>query len=150
MVEEEGEDYGYGEFTSGVDTYIVGRGTYDVIRKLCGGEFPQSKQYYCYTITRQSRDAENGVQFYSGELKELIQELRSKEGGNIYCDGGAEIVKLLMESDLIDEYIISIIPIFLGDRKPLFKGGTPQYEHTAESSCSFKSGLVQVHYKRKR
>ena len=52
VVEKEGLDYGYGEMMEKCDTYIVGRRTYEVVLKLTGGEFPQSKLFDCHIITR--------------------------------------------------------------------------------------------------
>ena len=149
IVEKEGEDYGYEKFNETVDTCIVGRITYDTILKLTGGIFPQAEQHKCYVITRQSKEMENGVTFYNGDLENLINELKSKEGNNIYCDGGGEIVKLLMAKNLIDEYIISIIPIVLGDGKRLFKGETPGIKLKTLSTRQYDSGLIQLHYAKK-
>jgi dihydrofolate reductase len=97
-------------------------------------------------ITRQHRVSENGVTFYNGEIDELINGLKKEEGKNIYCDGGGQIVKLLMEKNLIDEYIVSVIPIVLGDGKRLFIGETPRINLKAMPSKQFESGLVQLHY----
>ena len=47
VVEKEGEDYGYAEFNKTVDTYIVGRKTYETVLKLTGGSFPTSEQHKC-------------------------------------------------------------------------------------------------------
>lgn len=147
VVVMEGEDFGYAEFTANVDTYIIGRKTYDwVLNKV--GEFPQAKQYDCYILTRGKSEKRNGVTFYNGSLPELIQSIKAKPGKDIYCDGGAEIVKLFMENDLIDTYIISIIPVILGDGKRLFQGGTPGFSLQAEPPKYFKSGLVQLRYER--
>lgn len=146
IVEKKGEDYGYNKFTKDVDTYIVGRSTYDVVRKLTGGAFPQAQQYACYVITRQNRGNVNGVTFYNGNLEDLISELKKKEGKNIYCDGGGQIVKMLMEKNLIDEYIVSIIPIILGDGKRLFLGGTDRINLKARPVKYYDTGLVQLHY----
>lgn len=149
VVEKDGEDYGYVEFNKTVDTYIVGRITYEIVLKLTGGTFPPAEQHKCYVITRQERENENGVTFYNGDIKELINRLKSENGKNIYCDGGGQIVKLLMEKDLIDEYRISVIPIILGDGKRLFKGGTPMINLKALPSKQYESGLVQLRYEKK-
>lgn len=149
VIEKEGEDYGYEAFNNIVDTYIVGRKTYDVVLKLTGGVFPQAEKHQCFIITRDERSSENGVEFYSGDIKELISNLKKKEGKHIYCDGGAEIVRLLMKENLIDEYIISVIPIMLGSGKRLFKGGTESINLKALPSKYFDSGLVQLHYEKK-
>lgn len=148
MVEKEGEDYGYNAFYEDVDTYIVGRSTYDVVLNLTGGILPQADKYDCYVITRQNRDSENGVTFYNGKIEDLINKLKKEEGKNIVCDGGGQIVKLLMEKKLIDEYIVSVIPIILGDGKRLFLGGTNQIKLKAKPAKSYDSGLIQLHYVR--
>lgn len=146
MVEQEGEDYGYAAFNETVDTYIVGRKTYDTVLKLTGGVFPAGKEHECYVITRQTKAPENGVTFYNGDVEALILQLKQQNGKNIYCDGGGQIVQLLMQKDLIDEYIISIIPIMLGAGKRLFLGATPTILLKAKSVKQFETGLVQLHY----
>lgn len=148
IIEKEGEDYGYSTFCETVDTYIVGRTTYDVILKLTAGAFPQADQFSCYVITRQSRESKNGVIFYNGDIETLIMQLKKTEGKNIYCDGGSKIVKLLMDKNLIDEYIVSVIPIILGDGIRLFSGGTESLNLKLLHSKEYESGLVQLHYQK--
>lgn len=148
IVETEGEDYGYAKFNESVDTYIVGRKTYDIVLELTGGIFPPAEKHRCYVITRQKRENENGVMFYNGHVADLVAALKKETGKNIYCDGGGQVVKLLMEKDLIDEYIVSVIPIILGDGKRLFSGGTPKINLKALPARYYESGLVQLHYMR--
>ena len=148
VVEKEGEDYGYKKFNDSVDTYIVGKTTYDTILKLTGGELPQSRTLDCYVITRKSIENRKGIKFYNGDIEELIVKLKKENGKNIYCDGGGQIVKLLMDKDLIDEYIISIIPIMLGDGKRLFIGKTGLMNLKLNFVKHFETGLVQMHYSR--
>jgi len=149
IVEKEGEDYGYESFNKTVDTYIVGSKTYEKILSMTDGIFPPADKHKCYVITRKERKSENGVIFYNKGIENLINELKSVEGKNIYCDGGAILVKMLMDHSLIDEYIISIIPIILGNGKRLFRGET-QRIHLESFSCKqYESGLIQVHYKKK-
>jgi dihydrofolate reductase len=149
VADKEGEDYGYAEFTSGIDTYIIGRKTYDKVLSMVG-HLPQAKQFNCYVITRQEREPEHGITFYSGDIEDLIKSIRSTPGKNIYCDGGGEIIKLLMERDLIDEYIVSVIPTLLGEGKRLFIGGTSSFRLEAFPPKFFDTGLVQLRYVRRR
>lgn len=144
-----GEDYGYTAFTKNVDTYIVGKKTYDVVMGLTGGEFPQKDQYDCYIITRQEIEGEKNLTFYNRDISTLINTLKSKEGKDIYCDGGGQIVQLLMEQQLIDEYIIHIVPTILGEGKRLFKGNVPPQDIMLVESKSYSSGMVLVHYQKK-
>ena len=149
VVEKEGEDYGYEKFSKSIDTYIVGRKTYDKVLQLTGGSFPQAKAYNCYVITRQDRASEKGVTFYRGDVELLISGIKREKGKNIYCDGGGEIVHMLMEKNLIDEYIVSVVPVVLGGGKRLFLGNTPQIQLSARPPRYFESGLVQLHYIKK-
>ncbi|EON75271.1 Dihydrofolate reductase [Lunatimonas lonarensis] len=148
IVEKEGEDYGYQAFTSLVDTIIIGRKTYDWVLREIGTEHYDNGEREVYVITRSERAPVGRTRFYSGELETLVSRLKSEKGKNIYCDGGAEVIHELLKSDLIDEMIISIVPILLGDGIKLFKDGrTPQRLQLIKTD-TFDTGLVQVHYKR--
>ena len=149
IVEKENEDYGYNKFIKTVDTYIVGRTTYETILTLTGGDFPASKMFDCYVITRQKRENIDNITFYNGDIETLVKELKSKKGKNIYCDGGSEIVKLLMQKNLIDTYIVSVIPIILGDGKRLFLGETPTIELNTCKTKQYDTGLVELQYNKK-
>ncbi len=148
MVERPGEDYGYSDIIDATDTYILGRATYDLVFDLTGGTLPHSTTHDCYVLIREDLIDENGVQFYNGSLSALIGDLKKKPGKGVFCDGGGQVVRLFMEHDLIDEYVISIIPTMLGDGKRLFLGGTKSIDIELVSSRTFDSGLVQLRYAR--
>jgi dihydrofolate reductase len=150
LVEKEGEDYGYAEFTATIDTIIVGRKTYDWVFKEIGSSHYDNGQRNVYVITRSERPSAGRTTFYTGKLSELVQRLKSESGKNIYCDGGAEIINELLEQDLIDEFIISVIPILIGNGTRLFKDNRPEQQLEFVSAKSFETGLTQLHYKRKR
>lgn len=145
LVEREGEDYGYGDFIETVETVILGRKTYDKVLSM--GEFHHSKRE-TYVITRTPRPDEGNIRFYTDDLHCLISKLKAGSGGTVFVDGGAEIVNLLMKEKLFDEFIISIIPVFLGKGTALFEEGRPSESLELRSSKAFSSGLVQVHYVR--
>ncbi len=145
LVETPGEDYGYSSFIASVDTVILGRKTYDTVLSF-GIPYPHADKQ-CYVITRSMRPSEGSVTFHHGEVQDLIDRLKNEPGKNIFVDGGSEIVQLMRSESLIDEYIISFIPILLGKGIPLFKG-TPVQEHLQLISCrTYPSGLAQVHYR---
>jgi len=150
LVEKEGEDYGYAEFIDTVDTLIIGRKTYDYVLKKIGSSHYDNGQKNVYVITRTEKPSVGRTTFYTGNLTELVQQLKSERGKNIYCDGGAEIINQLLKNDLIDEFIISIIPVLVGNGTKLFKDDRPEQELEFISSKSFETGLTQLHYKRKR
>ena len=148
IVEKEGEDYGYAEFTANVDTLIVGRKTYDYVLKEIGATHYDNGQRDVYVITRTERPSVGRTKFYTGSLTELVQRLKYENGKNIYCDGGAEVINELLKSDLIDEMIISVIPILVGNGTRLFKDGRPEQKLKLVNVKTFDTGLTQLHYKR--
>jgi dihydrofolate reductase len=150
IVEKEGEDYGYAEFTANIDTVIIGRKTYDYVLKEIGASHYDNGQRDVYVITRTARPSVGRTTFYSGNLTELVQRLKSEKGKNIYCDGGAEIINELLQCDLIDEFIISVIPILVGKGTRLFKDNRPEQQLEFVKAKTFETGLMQLHYKRKR
>lgn len=150
LVEKEGEDYGYAEFTSTIDTLIVGRKTYDYVLKEIGPSHYDNGQRDVYVITRNAKPQAGRTIFYTGDLTELVARLKSEKGQNIYCDGDAEVINELLKHDLIDEFIISVIPVFTGNGTRLFKDGRPEQILELISAKTFETGLTQLHYKRKK
>jgi dihydrofolate reductase len=141
----EPEDYGYADFMRDVDTIIIGRKTYDVV---CSFDIPfphTGKECYVWSRTRTGSDG--NVTYYGGDVAELVKELKSKEGGTIYIEGGGELIRELRNHNLIDEYIISVIPAFVGEGVPLFlPSSRVKVELELVSSRRFESGLVQLKY----
>ena len=149
LVEKEGEDYGYAEFTSQIDTIIVGRKTYDYVVREIGASHYDNGQRDVYVITKTERPQVGRTIFYTGDLTELVDRLKSENGKNIYCDGGAEVINELLRHDLVDELIISVIPVLLGNGTRLFKDGRPEQTLEFITAKTFDTGLTQLHYKRK-
>ncbi|MCB8995116.1 MAG: dihydrofolate reductase [Bacteroidales bacterium] len=145
-VEQEGEDYGYQAFIDSVDTVIIGRKTYEKVISL-GVEVPHADKE-CYVISRSLKSAKGKAKIFSGDLSELVHNLKKKKGENIFVDGGAEIANELLRLNLIDELIISIIPVLLGDGIMLFSPGRPQTSLKLIDVKHFDKGLVQLHYRK--
>lgn len=147
-VQKEGEDYGYMDFISTVDTVIIGRKTYDWVMGSMG-VFPHADKE-TYVITRTRRPNEGRTVFYNGSLSDLVRALKKYRGKNIFCDGGAEVVNALLEEKLIDELILSIIPVLVGSGKRLFTTGRPEQGLELTGVKSFDTGLVQLYYRMNR
>jgi len=148
IVEREGEDYGYHKFVADIDTIIIGRKTYDYVKQTIGLAHYQQSESQVIVLSRTARSNDGNIQFYNGDLPELINGLKNKVGKNIYCDGGAEVIHELLKHDFIDEMTISIIPILLGDGIRLFKNAIPEKSFTLISSQAYPSGLVQLYYRK--
>lgn len=145
IVEKEGEDYGYKDFNKTIDTVILGRKTYDWVMKQVS-EFPHTDKT-TYVVTHTVRPTVGNTHFYNGSLKELILRIKSEPGKNVFIDGGAEVVHELLKERLIDEFIISVVPAFVGNGTRLFKDGRPEQILKLVATKQFEKGLVQLHYK---
>lgn len=144
IVEQEGEDYGYTDFVNTVDTVIIGRKTYDWVLTQVS-EFPHADKN-AFVVTRTAKPSIGKTNFYTGKLKELVLRLKAENGKNIFVDGGAEIVNELLKDNLIDEFLISVIPILVGNGTKLFNDGRPELKLELISTKQFNKGLVQLHY----
>ena len=144
MVEAPPEDYGYAAFIQTVDTIVMGRKTYEKVLSF-GIPWPHVGRK-CYVLSKTRTGSDENVEFYGGDLGDLVAALRQQEGGHIYCDGGGEVVHSLLQHGLADRYIVSIIPILLGDGIRLFKPGFPEQPLHLISSRAYASGLVQLCY----
>jgi dihydrofolate reductase len=147
VVDTPGEDYGYTDFQKNVDTLIWGRKTYDKVLSF-GIDFPH-KDKKCYVLSKSRSGRDENVEFYNGDVKELIAELRQSEGKSIYCDGGGQVVAELLKHALIDRLIISIIPHLVGTGVRLFQDNLPEQALKLTRSVTYPSGLVQVWYEKR-
>ncbi len=149
LVEKEGEDYGYAEFIATVDTIIIGRKTYDWVLREIGPSYYDNGDRNVYVITKTKRPNVGKTTFFTGNLRELVRQLKAENGKNIYCDGGAEIINELLKDDLIDEFTISVVPVLVGNGIKLFKDGRPEQQLEFVTAKTFDTGLTQLHYRRK-
>lgn len=140
----EGEDYGYAEFMSGVDTIITGSRTYNWVKTNIGSYPIASKKVIVISSTLDGN--KENVAVFSGNIGDLIRDLKSKDGQDIFIEGGGYIVKQCLDELCVDEFIVSIIPVILGAGVPLFQHGLEKNELVLKECKSYPSGLVQLHY----
>ena len=112
-------DYGYKVFYGSIGGLIMGRKTYDVIRGF--GEWPY-KDRPCWVFSRTPAVAHEGVHFVAGRPGDLVKEIAATAEGPLWLVGGGEMTAEFMVAGLVDELIVTMIPIALGAGVPLFTG----------------------------
>ena len=132
-----GEDFGYKEFLDSVETVILGNTTYREFK----APYENKK---CYVFSRKNTGKENNITYVNTDVKEFTDGLSENE--NIWLVGGADIAKEFLKNNLIDEFIITIIPIVLGEGIPLFAQGCGEHKLKLLNTKSYDSGVVQLHY----
>lgn len=143
-------DMGYTELMEATDAIVMGRTTYETVLGF-GIDWPYQKPVFVLSRSLQivPEKLAGKVSLLAGSPAEILAIIHSKGYFNLYIDGGSTIQGFLAE-DLIDELIITTIPILLGGGFSLF-GDLPaplEFEHV--ESKLFLNQVVQNRYKRKR
>ena len=77
---------------------------------------------------------------------DLIRDLKSRPGKNIWLYGGASLVTTFMNLDLVDEFWLGVMPVILGQGKPLFQNVEQRHKLKLKRSTASKSGAIGVRY----
>ena len=96
------------------------------------------------------RDLRIDVEYRSGDVTDLISELRQSEGKHIWLIGGASLAAQFFEAGLVDEVIATIQPMVLGAGIRLLDEIEPRTPLQFVSSQTYPSGLVQLEYRCER
>lgn len=139
-------DYGMTEFMKSIDATIMGRKSYSMLLDF-GDPYPQLTNYVISRKEKESRYP--NVVFVRNNVPSFVEEMKAKEGKNIWLYGGAEITQLMMEHDLVDELMLAVHPIVLGNGLPLFGKLASRKKFELSDSIRYPSGLVQLIYNKK-
>lgn len=120
QVSGENDMISYEEFIRDVDTVIMGANTYrQLITEMSANERVYSN-FTSYIITHTPKKSTDIIKFTDECPCQLVNRLKNETGKNIWICGGASIVKQLMQTDLIEQYYINVIPTILGNGIRLF------------------------------
>lgn len=144
LYEAEGEgDNGYSEFYESIETVLMGNTTYEHTLELAD-QFPYLGKK-CYVFSRSERQPNPHVTYITGDIPEFIKNLKEQEGSKIWIVGGAEILDVLLKSNLVDEFIITTVPTILGKGIPLFKKDNPELKLSLVGTKRYGQ-MVELHY----
>lgn len=144
----DGEDYGFRAFMDSVDVLVMGRHTYEKVLSF-GGEWPYGEKWI---VVLSSRDVpipshlRATVSSRSGTPDAVARELAVEGARHAYLDGGITIQRFLA-SGLVDELIITTIPVLLGEGRPLFGTLETDIELTRVDTRTYSNGIVQSTYR---
>jgi dihydrofolate reductase len=139
----EQEDYGYYEFLSTIDGIVVGNSTYEQFIK--GQAYPFGNRP-CYVFSHEDEEAHGNVQYMKQPIAEFVDSLRQRENENLWLMGGATIIAGFLVADAVDELMVTILPIVLGNGIPLFIPGIPESLWKLKGTLVYPHGIVQLKY----
>jgi dihydrofolate reductase len=85
----------------------------------------------------------------AGAPEDEIRRLKAESGKAVNIQGSASIVQALARADLIDEYVLYVHPVLLGDGKPLFATGITRQDFQLADLKRYANGVVRMTYQRK-
>src|SRR5206468_2970314 len=141
--------YGMNAFMGSVDTKVLGRKTYDASLRM-GARFDSKNRYIVFSRQAPPPDAPPGVEFVSEAIGPFVSRLRAQPGKDIWLMGGGDIIASFLDEQAIDEFVISVAPVFIGDGIPLIARRRRHELLDLDSIERFEDGLVQLRYRVQR
>jgi len=142
-------DYGWADFMGMIDAIVMGRITYEKV--LTFGGWPYDKPVFVLSNSLENVPGgiSDKVEIVRGDLTALLGQLKNRGFVNLYVDGG-KVIQSFLKQDLIDEMIITRIPVLLGDGIPLFGSLSRQLVFRHVKTETLGSELVKSYYTRKK
>ena len=137
--------YGMGECVKSIDTKLLGRKTFDDSRKL-GAKYDPKTRYVVFSRYAPPADLPSGVEFVTSALGAFVSDLREQPGKDIWLMGGGDLIASCLDEHVIDELIVTIVPVIIGDGKPLIARRHRHVSLDLESVERFDDGVVQLRY----
>lgn len=123
---------------------IVGKTTYDQYKDDFDAYGKDVTVFVC--TSKNSTDGDS-VKFLNGSAEEIIGEITNYGFDELVVCGGGEVNGMLAHASLVDEIVISVQPVVLGEGIPLFGSHRPHLNLQLLSVNQDIEGVVQNHYK---
>ena len=140
-------NYGMDSFFRAIDTILWGRKTYDFAISMGGVDaYGLKVKHYVFSRHPPARQTP-GVEFVTESVGSFAQRLRACPGKDIWMMGGAGLIASFLDEGAIDEFIIHVIPVFIGEGIPLIQPRHRLVRLTLLSSRRFSDGVVRLYYR---
>jgi len=134
-------------FVKIIDCFVLGSRTYEHALQL---GWPYGDTPTVVTTSRElstSPSAKKTVEFYSGDLRRLVDEILAPRYKNIWLVGGAMLCQSFLRLGLVDEIRLAIVPVLLGDGLRLFDNSVPEQRWHLKDVVAYKTGVVELLYR---
>jgi dihydrofolate reductase len=139
---------GYTPFIKTIGSAVMGRATYDQAVSHGHGAFGKMPAYI--VTHRPFPPPSPYIIPYSGDLAELVRQIRERHPGDIWLMGGGNLTKAFQEADLIDVWTVAFVPTLLGRGIPMFPPAAfPERLVRLVKTLTYPSGVVELRYERR-
>jgi dihydrofolate reductase len=144
------DDMGYVKFSNGIDALVMGRTTFETVLGF-DVDWPYNKPVFVLSNKLEEIPVSHKDKAYlvKGTLTEILDQIHEKGYKKLYIDGGTTIRNFLKE-DLIDEMVLTTIPVLLGGGSSLFTELPNELKFKLIRTKTFLNQITQNHYKRKK
>ena len=132
-----------GAFVKTIDCYVLGSRTYEHALEL---GWPYGDTPTVVATGRKLSSTRKSVEFYSGDLKTLVDVKLAPRYRNIWLVGGATLCQCFLELSLVDEIKLTIAPVLLGEGLRLFGGSLTEQRWNLKNVVAYKNGFVELSY----
>jgi dihydrofolate reductase len=144
---------GYEAFFEGIGALVSGSVTYEWVLDHID-EWPYAGKP-CWVLSSRDLPEPEGegvdVRIVSGEVPDLIDQMLDSAGErDLWIVGGGNIASQFADHGLIDRVEVTVVPVVLGEGKPLFDRRLPRGPMQLVSTTAFSSGMVGLTYELKR
>ncbi|OGM11384.1 hypothetical protein A2Z22_01210 [Candidatus Woesebacteria bacterium RBG_16_34_12] len=126
---------------------IVGRKTFDQFK---GDLYPIEGVTNIILTTNQKEKKEDRNVFFACSPQEAVEIAKKQGHKEVLLIGGGTTNRLFLKENLIDEVILSVHPLILGDGIKLFDGGSFDVGLELIGVNKLEEDLVQLRYKVKK
>lgn len=142
-----GEDYGYAAFMATVDVLVMGRNTYEKVLTFSNWPYGEKRVVVLSrSLTHLAPNLPPQVALRHSEPAVLVADLATEGFEHIYLDGG-QLIQAFLRAGLIDELIITTIPVLIGQGIPLFGRLTGDVCLQHRETRIFAAGFIQTRYR---
>ncbi|MEZ5059073.1 MAG: dihydrofolate reductase family protein, partial [Saprospiraceae bacterium] len=129
-------------FLERVDCYVMGSKTYESALNL---GWPYGDKPVKVLTSRDLDTEKESVEFLNGDLAQVVKRLKTTFK-NIWMVGGSGTTKSFLREGLVDEIVISILPIILGDGLLFFDTIKKEIPLELREVKAYKDGMVEMRY----
>jgi dihydrofolate reductase len=125
------------------DALFFGRRSYEAVLAMGNKPMPGIAHY---VFSNSLVTPEQPYQLIKGDIKAQVNTIKQQPGQDIAVFGGASLLASLLNEELVDEISLSIIPVLLGEGKPMVDVLTKKVWLTYLKSRVYSNGTIQIDY----
>jgi len=132
---------------------LLGRKTYDEFLGYWpnAGDFPMANAINAatkYVVTHRTESLGWGpVQGLDGDIVEKLRKLKSTDGPDLALAGSISLTSVLFDAGLVDEVILIVYPVLLGQGKRLLSDSFDAHKFEFASSMTTPTGVMLNTYR---